>query len=422
MSSVLPERVPAGWEVRRFSTLITRSKEAGRPDLPPLSVYLTEGVVPRADRDDNHNALGADLSKYLVVRPGDLVFNKLRTWQGGLGVSEYEGIVSPAYYVCRPCPAVEPRYLHHLLRSRVYLAELSRLSKFMPPSQFDIGWQELKALPILVPPMSVQQALADHLDAEAARIDALVSRNRALVGLLHDRFETTVFQRVTSGLDSRAPLRRVCQGWIEEIPAHWGMPTVSMNFDLKLGKMLNPDAAGGPNQYPYLRNINVQWDRFDLEDLATMDFSASERAQLELLEGDVLVCEGGEVGRAAVWSGSPTDCYFQKAVHRLRPRNGANGRFLMYCLRAAAERSVFSVEGNTSTIVHLTGEQLAVHRFPWPPENEQEEIVRALDDEGRRLDRLVAGIRTQVEALHERRQALITALVIGEMAVPGVAT
>jgi hypothetical protein len=81
-----------------------------------------------------------------VVRPGDVVFNKLRTWQGGLGVSRHLGVVSPAYYVCRPVPDIDSRYYHYLLRSAIYLAELTRLSKFMPPSQFDIAWDDLKTL------------------------------------------------------------------------------------------------------------------------------------------------------------------------------------------------------------------------------------------------------------------------------------
>lgn len=188
MSAILPEVVPEGWELRRFSTLITRSKEAGRPDLPPLSVYLHEGVVPRADRDDNHNALGANLSDYLVVRPGDLVFNKLRTWQGGLGVSRYEGIVSPAYYVCRPCTEVAPWYLHHLLRSKLYLAELSRRSKFMPPSQFDISWQELKTLPVLVPPLSVQETITEKL----SHTEELVESLERAIQLLRERHQAWV--------------------------------------------------------------------------------------------------------------------------------------------------------------------------------------------------------------------------------------
>ena len=95
-----------------FGRVVERSQESGAPDACLLSVFLDQGVVPRDSREDNFNRLGADLAKYLIVRKGDIVFNKLRTWQGGLGVSNYDGIVSPAYFVCRPRSISEPKYLH----------------------------------------------------------------------------------------------------------------------------------------------------------------------------------------------------------------------------------------------------------------------------------------------------------------------
>ena len=182
--------------------------------------------------------------------------------------------------------------------------------------------------------------------------------------------------------------------------------------------MLNSEAGAGPDQYAYVRNTNVQWDRFDLNDLATMHFGIKDLQRCGLRPGDLLVCEGGEVGRCAVWQDEMENCYFQKAIHRVRPRAGANSRYLMYCLRAAAKHGVFSVEGNLSTIVHLTGEQLRSHRFPWPDDEEQREIVTHLDSAGRRTQRIITKLSRQVGLLVERRQALITAAVTGELEIP----
>ena len=377
--------------------------------------------MPRSSRQDNHNQLGEDMGKYQVVEPGDIVFNKLRTWQGGLGVSEYEGIVSPAYFVCRPRSDFSARFLHYLLLSAPYLQELTRVSKWQPPSQFDITWEQLRQVPIVAPRLSMQEAIADYLDTEMTRIDTLIDKKQRVIALLSERTESMIFKAVTQGFRRARALRPSGLKWISDIPVNWGTPTVSANFDLQLGKMLNAAAAEGPDQYPYLRNTNVQWDRFDLEDLATMHFSPSDRVKCELRSGDVLVCEGGEVGRAAVWGNELAECYYQKAIHRLRPRNGASGRYLMYCLRAAAGRSVFAVEGNTSTIVHLTGEQLAVHRFPWPDAEEQEEIVGRLDHAMSVTSSLVERLTGQIQLMLEHRQALITAAVTGQIDIPEVA-
>ncbi len=208
---------------------------------------------------------------------------------------------------------------------------------------------------------------------------------------------------------SARALRSAGLDWVESIPEDWGTPSVGANFEVQLGKMLNPSAAAGDSLRPYLRNINVQWDRIDLDDLPLMHFDAGDRARYALRPGDLLVCEGGEVGRAAVWDGQLEDCYYQKALHRVRPYRDDSTRFLMYTLTAAASQGVFENEGNTSTIVHLTAEKLRGHRFPWPQPAEQRAITDFLDAESARIDAVVAARRRQVQLLNEARPAVLEA-------------
>lgn len=411
---------PAGWRPTRLRSIVTRKKQIGRPDLPLLSVNLPSGVVPRAE-DSGRPAASEDLSGYQHVLPGDLVMNQLGKPHGALGVSLHEGIISPAYFVATISPSVDARFLHHLLRTRLYISEYERRGKYMPPNQFDISWDEFRQIELLLPPLDAQRTIADYLDRETARIDSLITKKQQMVELLKDRFEAAIFHAVTRGIRGARPMRAANLSWLVEVPAEWGTPTVSTNFELQLGKMLNAEAANGVDQFAYVRNVNVQWDRIDAADLATMHFSETDRRRCELRSGDVLVCEGGEVGRAAVWADDVPNCYFQKAIHRARPRNGANSRFLMYCLRAAAKMNVFAVQGNLSTIVHLTGEQLAVHRFPWPPTGEQAEIVERLDSQAAVVRSTCQRLTSQIDLLREHRQALITAAVTGELEVPGVA-
>ena len=346
--------------------------------------------------------------------------NQLGKPHGALGVSSFLGIISPAYFVASVGPLAHPQYVHHLLRSRLYICEYERRGKFMPPSQFDISWEQFRDINVLLPPLAQQRAIADFLDTEAARIDGLVAKKRSMIAVLSERFETAIFEAVTRGIAGERPVAPCGLAWVDEIPADWGTPPVSANFDLSLGKMLNGEAVEGTELYPYLRNLNVQWDRFDLADLGMMNFDADDRRHYALIPGDLLVCEGGEVGRAAVWSGEISNCFFQKAIHRVRPRRGANPRFLMYCLRAAAKQSVFRVEGNLSTIVHLTGEQLRSHRFPWPPASEQADIVVHLDRLAAVVGATNSRLTQQIDLLAEHRQALVTAAVTGASRATGV--
>lgn len=193
--------VAKGWTWEPLGYMAPRVNDSGRGDLQPLSVFLGAGVVRRADRDDNHNALGSDLDKYLHVQPGDLVFNKLRTWQGGLGASKYEGIVSPAYYVLRTGVRLDARFAHYMLISSPYLAELTRLSKFMPPSQFDLPWELLKRLPMLVAPLEEQRRIADFLDDVEESFGLRVNLENQGIRLLEERKRALITAAVTGELD-----------------------------------------------------------------------------------------------------------------------------------------------------------------------------------------------------------------------------
>ena len=256
---------------------------------------------------------------------------------------------------------------------------------------------------IRVPTLGEQRTIADYLDIETGRIDALISKKRCMIELLQERVSSIVFEGVTGRLTS--PQARIVSSgikWLGNVPEHFGTPWLGAFQTSQLGKMLNAAAASGPDQYAYIKNTNVQWDRFEFEDLPTMNFDADDRQKYGLRPGDVLVCEGGEVGRSAVWN-HQDQIYFQKALHRVRPLTDNVPRFLMYCLWAAADLNVFAVDGNQATIVHLTGEKLRSHRFPWPPLDEQKQIVSLIDSERGRIDRAIKGIETQIELLAERR-------------------
>lgn len=158
------------------------------------------------------------------------------------------------------------------------------------------------------------------------------------------------------------------------------LPTLPMAevFDIQLGKML--DAAGNRGEpYPYLANRSVQWDRCVVDDLPTMRVSAEDRKRFSLVPGDLLVCEGGEVGRTAVWRGEVEGCLYQKAIHRLRARRETDSRFALHYMRWAAGRGVFRHLTTATSIAHLTKEKLETAPFPDVRITEQRRIAAILD-------------------------------------------
>ncbi len=185
------------------------------------------------------------------------------------------------------------------------------------------------------------------------------------------------------------------------IPEEWELSTVGRQFSVQLGKMLDVDKNRGTHK-PYIGNRHVQWGRFDLSDLPTIALTPEDLAKYRLVEGDLLVCEGGEVGRSAIWNGADTDCYYQKALHRLRPIGRLNTKVMLYLFEYLAATGSFADFVTQTSIAHLPREKLVEVRIPLPPLPEQRAIATALtdvDDLLTSLDRLIAKKRAIKEGV-----------------------
>jgi type I restriction enzyme S subunit len=186
--------------------------------------------------------------------------------------------------------------------------------------------------------------------------------------------------------------------------------------------MLNEERTRGDFLKPYLRVFDVQWDSINTEDLPQMNFPPSAQVRYQLKPGDLLVNEGGSyVGRSAIWRGEIEECYYQKALHRLRARDPSTetAEFFLFVMEMATQVGVFVAEGNQTTIDHLTAEQLRATRVAFPPPLEQKAIAEYLQRETANLLALIEEIASAIALLQERRSALISATVTGKIDVRG---
>lgn len=186
----------------------------------------------------------------------------------------------------------------------------------------------------------------------------------------------------------------------------WGMgfdlPTVRLgeHVDACLGKMLDAKKNKGSPQ-PYLGNSNVRWGQFDLADLAEMKFEPHEEERYSLLPGDLVVCEGGEPGRCAIWTGPP-GMKIQKALHRIRPKKSLDNYFLFYWFQLAAKQGTLEPHFTGTTIKHLTGKAIAALDVPLPPV----EVQRAMVDVLKQLDGRITLLRETNATLEAIAQTL----------------
>ena len=212
---------------------------------------------------------------------------------------------------------------------------------------------------------------------------------------------------------NRSGFKKTEVGWI---PRDWRCTPAGSIFEIQLGKMLSKQARNGANPQPYLANYNVRWGGFDLRKIQQMDFYEKEVEKFQLQQGDLLVCEGGEVGRCAVWEDQIKPCYFQKALHRVRPaRLDVDVYYAMYFLHYAAASSIMAAFIGQSSISHFTREQFMKFPIALPPLDEQIRIREILGV----WDSAIGRTRDLIAALHKRKQAVLRYLLKGEKRLPG---
>lgn len=262
-------------------------------------------------------------------------------------------------------------------------------------------------------------ALVAFLDRETGKIDALVEEQKRLIALLKEKRQAVISNAVTKGLDLNVPMKPSGVEWLGDVPEHWSVASVGMRYEVQLGRMLNGERAQGEHLRPYLRVADVQWGTINTDDLPLMDFPPDAQQRYRLKASDLLVNEGGSyVGRSAIWRGQLDECYYQKALHRLRPRSVEDTtEFFYFVMEMATQRGVFIAEGNQTTIDHLTAEQLRKKRFAFPPFHEQVAIAEYLNAELARADAIIESAEVAVGLLQERRSALISAAVTGKIDV-----
>ncbi|WP_239079678.1 restriction endonuclease subunit S [Streptomyces sp. SID7909] len=343
------------------------------------------------------------------TKAGSVIIGRVGT-VGAVNQAHTDCWASDNTIVATAGPTVSSSFMYYLLLS-AHLPDLA--SKTAQPllTATAIGSRRFR-----IADLTEQHRISDFLDVETARIDKLAEARRHQLSLLNERFKGFVL-RTIRGQDEPSPRTQSGLGWLGSVPTNWPVMPVSYQFEVLLGKMLSQESSRGPHLRPYLRNTNVQWDYIATEDLLLMNFPPEEQNRYAVRPGDLLVCEGGEPGRAAIWHGKVREIYYQKALHRVRARDYSSPRWLYYCLRAATSLNVFAAEGNATTISHLTGEQLRAHRFPFPERDTQDRLVARLDASARTHEQLKRLLQEQLALLAERRQALITAAVTGQFDV-----
>jgi len=385
--------VPAHWDVKPLWAMYRPKKSTGHPLETLLSVYRDHGVIEKSSREDNKNRASEDLSGYQLVVNGDLVTNKMKTWQGSIAISSLQGIVSPAYYVYGKQHSGNDTYFHHLFRSTPYITGYQSISKGIRVGQWDLEADKFRLFPVIVPPPAEQDAIVAHLDRATSRIDALVAKKSRFIELLREKRQATITHAVTKGLDKNVPMKDSGIDWLGKVPAHWMIAPLKRLVHFQRGHDL-------PAEHRRSGNIPI------ISSGGAIGFHSAAAAR-----GPGIVT--GRYGSIGQFTFVDEDYWPLNTALYSTDLCGNEPRLVWYLLHSLSD--LFVMESNKSAVPGIDRNDIHEILVAHPPQSEQRAIVAHLDRATGRIDALIAKSERSIELLREHRTALITAAVTGKI-------
>ena len=401
--------VPVHWEITRMKSILENVSIRNHPEAEVLSLYRDLGVLPKNSRVDNRNVTSEDTAQYKYVEVGNLVINKMKAWQGSLAVSNYEGIVSPAYYVCKfRSSKINKRYIHFLVRCSAYAQEFERLSTGMRVGQWDLGISDFMRVPVLFPPFPEQSAIAAYLDTQCAKIDEIIAQAKASIEDYKQWKASIIYEAVTKGLDPNVEMKDSGIPWIGKIPAHWYIKVLFQLVSQVKNKNKNLSETNLLSlSYGKIKRKNID----DTDGLLPASFDG-----YNIIENNDIVLRLTDlqndhtslrVGRATE-RGIITSAYIT-----VRPTNSRMSEYLYYLLHAFDIKKGFYGMGS-GVRQGLNYDEIKMLKLPLPPLDEQSTIATYLDTQCAKIDDLIVEKQSLIDDLESYKKSLIYEVVTGK--------
>lgn len=363
------------WTRVAFGDVVRHVKDRVDPEESGLERYIAGEHMDTDDLRIRRWGLVGDgylgPAFHMRFKPGQVLYGSRRTYLRKVAVPDFEGITANTTFVLEPKDpkVLLPELLPFLMQTEPFYEHSVKQSKgsVNPYVNFsDLTWYEFA-----LPPPEEQRRYALAFKSASVAIDAMICAKEA-GERARKAFMFALFQRGT-----RAEARKSTP--VGPAPQSWDIVPLGDRYEVQLGKMMSDAARRGSGHVPYIRNANVQWNRLDLDDVATMSLSERERTKFALRTGDILACEGRHVGKSALWRDEIPGACYQKALHRLRRRSDRDiPEFLLHCLQYYSWAGRFVAETGETTIPHLPAERFRAMLFPFPTRGEQEEIASAI--------------------------------------------
>ncbi|PXB00699.1 restriction endonuclease subunit S [Pectobacterium carotovorum] len=415
---------PETWSEVKAKRLFSNERERASSEDEQLAASQKYGVIPQALMMAQNNAKvmlalkGTD--NFKQVKENDFVIS-LRSFEGGIEHSKYNGCISPAYTVLRlRHESSYPNYFRYALKCSPFIQALNSTSEGIRDGK-TITYDEFGELLVVLPSQTEQKAIATFLDRETQRIDSLIEEKQTFIKLLKEKRQALISHVVTKGLNPNVEMQDSGIEWIGQVPKHWGISKVRY-----LGQCQNGINIGGEffgHGTPFVSYGDVYNNTSLPEKVQGLVLSTEkDRDNYSVIAGDVLFTRTSEtieeIGFSAVCKSTIEQAVFAGFLIRFRPDEGnLEVGFSEYYFRNEKLRAFFAKEMNLVTRASLSQDLLKKMPVLLPPIDEQNEIANYLQAECNKFSEIFAETEKTILLLKERRTSLISAAVTGKIDV-----
>ena len=405
--------IPGHWEVIRLKALLIEriEKNNNKENLIILSLLKDKGIIPYDEKGAIGNNSKEDLSQYKIARKGDLVINSMNVIIGSVGITQYDGYISPAYYSFKPRGIINLIYYYYLMTLRSVQQSIRCYSKGIMEIRLRITSNDFLSMPFPFPPKSEQTAIANYLDSVTSKIDKAISQQQKMIDLLNERKQIIIQNAVTKGLDPNAKMKDSGVEWIGEIPEDWEVRPIKTL--LKLKKKL---VGSKSNKYNLL---SLSIDGIKIRDLNNPmgKFPTSFDTYQEVNKNDFVFCnfDNEETPRAVGLSkvhGMITGAYDVMALYDLRV--DIEYLYLVFLDIDNFKKFKPLYKGLRKTVPY---DSFMSYKIAIPPFEEQREISESLLVFLKNIDSSISQCNKMISLLQERKQIIINDVVTGKVKV-----
>ncbi|ENF1745753.1 restriction endonuclease subunit S [Campylobacter upsaliensis] len=411
--------IPQSWENVSIRSCFTESNQRCNTDsYPLLSVTIANGIIYQDNIENKKDISNDDKSNYKIVPLNAVAYNKMRMWQGAVGVNTLTtGIVSPAYIVAIPNEKILPNFVSYLFKSKIMIGEFDKNSYGLCLDMNNLRYDDFRNIKIPLPPLQEQKEIAAFLDSKCEKIQNYIDKKQKLITLLQEKKQVLINEAVTKGLNPNIESKNSGIEYLGLIPHHWEVRRVAT-----LGKFFKGSNISKNDLQDSGVSVVLYGDIYTKYEIKTKQFQSKiaesfAKDKTQILFGDLLFSGSGEtkedIGKCICYLGNEK-AYVGGDVIVLR-QMGQDSLFLSYVLNSDYIKYQKAVISKGEIIIHIYASNLRDLKIPLPPLQEQKEIAEFLDKKCEKINSAIEKTKKQIELVKEYKNTLINEAVCGRI-------